>query len=93
MYECVMGLREFKGNGCILADDMGYVCHCYCRPYYCVTSWPGHAPFKLLCVLGCLLVVLLSMAEFDLYFALSTRRLYTIVYRKLNFFFVFDVIW
>jgi len=23
MYECVMGLRDFKGNGCILADDMG----------------------------------------------------------------------
>ena len=23
MYECVMGLREFKGAGCILADDMG----------------------------------------------------------------------
>jgi len=22
-YECVMGLREFSGNGCILADDMG----------------------------------------------------------------------
>jgi len=23
MYECVMGLRDFKGAGCILADDMG----------------------------------------------------------------------
>mmetsp|Transcript_9495 Transcript_9495/g.13456 ORF Transcript_9495/g.13456 Transcript_9495/m.13456 type:complete len:1151 (+) Transcript_9495:176-3628(+) len=23
MYECVMGLRDFDGNGCILADDMG----------------------------------------------------------------------
>jgi DNA repair and recombination RAD54-like protein len=23
MYECVMSLRDFKGNGCILADDMG----------------------------------------------------------------------
>jgi SNF2 family DNA or RNA helicase len=23
MYECVMGLRDFAGNGCILADDMG----------------------------------------------------------------------
>jgi DNA repair and recombination RAD54-like protein len=23
MYECVMGLKSFKGNGCILADDMG----------------------------------------------------------------------
>ena len=23
MYECVMGLRGFAGNGCILADDMG----------------------------------------------------------------------
>ena len=23
MYECVMGLKDFKGNGCILADDMG----------------------------------------------------------------------
>lgn len=23
MYECVMGLKEYKGNGCILADDMG----------------------------------------------------------------------
>jgi len=23
MYECVMGMRDFKGNGCILADDMG----------------------------------------------------------------------
>lgn len=22
-YECVMGLKDFKGNGCILADDMG----------------------------------------------------------------------
>lgn len=25
MYECVMGLKEYKGNGCILADDMGLV--------------------------------------------------------------------
>jgi DNA repair and recombination RAD54-like protein len=23
MYECVMSLRDFRGNGCILADDMG----------------------------------------------------------------------
>jgi hypothetical protein len=23
MYECVMGLKDFAGNGCILADDMG----------------------------------------------------------------------
>eukprot|EP00980_Cylindrotheca_fusiformis_P025859 scaffold14741_cov135-Cylindrotheca_fusiformis.AAC.9 len=23
MYQCVMGLKNFKGNGCILADDMG----------------------------------------------------------------------
>jgi DNA repair and recombination RAD54-like protein len=23
MYECVMGLKNFDGNGCILADDMG----------------------------------------------------------------------
>jgi hypothetical protein len=23
MYECVMGLKEYEGNGCILADDMG----------------------------------------------------------------------
>ena len=23
MYECVMGLKDFTGNGCILADDMG----------------------------------------------------------------------
>lgn len=23
MYECVMGMRDFQGNGCILADDMG----------------------------------------------------------------------
>jgi hypothetical protein len=23
MYECVMGLKNFNGNGCILADDMG----------------------------------------------------------------------
>lgn len=23
MYECVMGLKDFGGNGCILADDMG----------------------------------------------------------------------
>jgi hypothetical protein len=23
MYECVMGLKDFNGNGCILADDMG----------------------------------------------------------------------
>lgn len=23
MYECVMGLKGFRGNGCILADDMG----------------------------------------------------------------------
>lgn len=23
MYECVMGLKNFEGNGCILADDMG----------------------------------------------------------------------
>jgi SNF2 family DNA or RNA helicase len=25
MYECVMGLKDFDGNGCILADDMGLV--------------------------------------------------------------------
>jgi hypothetical protein len=23
MFECVMGLRDFAGTGCILADDMG----------------------------------------------------------------------
>jgi len=23
MYECVMGMKNYKGNGCILADDMG----------------------------------------------------------------------
>lgn len=23
MYECVMGLKSYDGNGCILADDMG----------------------------------------------------------------------
>ena len=23
MYECVMGLKDFNGAGCILADDMG----------------------------------------------------------------------
>jgi SNF2 family DNA or RNA helicase len=23
MYQCVMGLKDFPGNGCILADDMG----------------------------------------------------------------------
>jgi SNF2 family DNA or RNA helicase len=23
MYQCVMGLKEYNGNGCILADDMG----------------------------------------------------------------------
>ena len=23
MYECVMGLKDFPGAGCILADDMG----------------------------------------------------------------------
>ncbi len=23
MYECVMGMKSFSGNGCILADDMG----------------------------------------------------------------------
>ena len=27
MYECVMGLKNFKGNGCILADDMGELLH------------------------------------------------------------------
>jgi len=25
MYECVMGLKDFRGYGCILADDMGCV--------------------------------------------------------------------
>jgi hypothetical protein len=25
MYECVMGMKEYKGKGCILADDMGLV--------------------------------------------------------------------
>lgn len=25
MYECVMGLKDYNGNGCILADDMGLV--------------------------------------------------------------------
>lgn len=23
MYKCVMGLKDYKGQGCILADDMG----------------------------------------------------------------------
>ncbi len=23
MYECIMGMKDFNGNGCILADDMG----------------------------------------------------------------------
>jgi SNF2 family DNA or RNA helicase len=23
MYQCVMGLKDYHGNGCILADDMG----------------------------------------------------------------------
>lgn len=23
MYQCVMGLKDYQGNGCILADDMG----------------------------------------------------------------------
>ena len=23
MYDCVMGMRDFEGYGCILADDMG----------------------------------------------------------------------
>jgi SNF2 family DNA or RNA helicase len=23
MYQCVMGLKDYEGNGCILADDMG----------------------------------------------------------------------
>lgn len=23
MFECIMGMRDFKGNGCLLADDMG----------------------------------------------------------------------
>lgn len=23
MYQCVMGLKDYDGNGCILADDMG----------------------------------------------------------------------
>lgn len=31
MYECVMGLKkDFHGNGCILADDMGLVRSCCC---------------------------------------------------------------
>ena len=24
MYDCVMGLKDFQGAGCILADDMGW---------------------------------------------------------------------
>jgi DNA repair and recombination RAD54-like protein len=26
MFECVTGMRDFDGRGCILADDMGLVC-------------------------------------------------------------------
>lgn len=53
MYQCVMGLRGFKGNGCILADDMGElpyrlsitpcVCRCQliilCAFFYFVKAW------------------------------------------------------
>ena len=63
IYECVMGLKEFKGNGCILADDMGYVVLLYCKPY-CIIAWTRFALFRLLCVLGCLSVLPLSIAEF-----------------------------
>ena len=27
MYDCVMGMKDFRGNGCILADDMGTMLH------------------------------------------------------------------
>ena len=29
MFECVAGLRNFDGKGCILADDMGYIANFY----------------------------------------------------------------
>ena len=45
LFECVMGLRGFEGNGCILADDMGlgksailYICICYIHNF----SSEGH---------------------------------------------------
>ena len=38
MYECVMGLKEFQGNGCILADDMGLV-----RAVDSVSLWLWHS--------------------------------------------------
>lgn len=34
MYECVMGLKEFNGNGCILADDMGLVRKSETYPFF-----------------------------------------------------------
>jgi len=37
MYECVMGLKDFQGNGCILADDMG-TCGCFFGVFRCCPS-------------------------------------------------------
>jgi SNF2 family DNA or RNA helicase len=39
MYECVMGLRDFAGNGCILADDMGLG-----KSKYCFCTQTRHFP-------------------------------------------------
>jgi len=38
MYECVMGLKGFQGNGCILADDMGLVGRLGPSPPYLLLS-------------------------------------------------------
>ena len=42
MYECVMGLKDFPGAGCILADDMGLgkVClyHLFLLDYICAMT-------------------------------------------------------
>lgn len=46
MYECVMGLKDFPGAGCILADDMGLgkvrvfmMCLCTMLLFLVLSQW------------------------------------------------------
>ena len=47
MYECVMGLKQFEGNGCILADDMGLVSgHLRIATILTGSTFPPSTPFS-----------------------------------------------
>jgi hypothetical protein len=52
MYDCVMGLKDFQGAGCILADDMGL------GKVSCVVVFVEEGVVLCVCVWGVVAVVL-----------------------------------